>query len=43
VFDAVGAQLDKETRDLVSQFHDFMGVEIHMIWISKNITYDEFV
>lgn len=43
VFDAVGVQVDKETRNLVLQFHDFLGVEIHMVWISKNITYDEFV
>lgn len=43
VFDTVGQQVDMQTQNLVSQFRMFLGVEIHMIWISSNAMFDVFI
>ena len=43
VFDCIGQQVDSKTRSLVSQFTDFYGVEVHMIWISSNPQYYTFI
>lgn len=43
VFDRTGRAVDWATQALVSQFRNFLNVEIHLIWLSANPNYHSFV
>lgn len=43
VFDTFGCRVSVHTIDLVRQFHNFLSVEIHMIWLSANPSFNDFI